>query len=1017
MRMFVLFAACTAFSPGGCSPPVSPPARPAGGGYVLIVQITAESVAQERTALPPSPVEYTISVSRGDESLGSVAHVSGTSFPVPLSAAPAAGDEVKVAGFDSAGNQYVEGDYTLTGSEETIAITLRLSTEGTGNMDLSVSLPNFTGDDAITAAELSLYRSLEDYQGENIYSFTRYRKDDTYGAGEILGSNIPIKFDNFPSGNYVAQIEFFRFKRVRVSRLAQTIIVRKGLTTKSWDGGDSTLNWGTDKFASSDTSLGGMTIEGGTITFSAGTTSYAIIRSRNTALAPSETMTINGGKPGQNITALLNETKVSKSGASSWDLPMEGANSIVIMVTAQDGVTQQTYTVSYTYVYSNTEWYVAEDGKSSNNGTSSTSPLETVAEALTKIKTAYTSDWPGKTGGNPVPARINISGTINESVTINGGDLPPILLAKDDKSNTIKGKLTLQSSAKVILGNGLVLNGGVYVGSHSSFVLNEGTISENAASSGNHYGVYISGGGSFTMNGGTIKENKAHDDDGCGVYVASGSFTMNGGTISANTAKSPGGGVYVGGSGAGNRIFTMNGGTISANTAKSLGGGVYVGGSGGTTSSFIMNGGTIRGNIADSGGGVYVGSLGGASAFTMNGGTISGHTADRGSGVYVGGAEAGNRIFTMNGGTISGNIASASSSNSGGGVYVGGSGGASAFAMSGGTISGNSAAGNGGGVYVAYGAGFTMSGGAISGNTVNYAADDKLDGGGGVYVDGSSGASTFTMSGGTISGNISGSAIKQLRGGGVFVSSSSSSNKSSSFIMTGGTISGNIATGAVEGDDGGGGVFVRERYSSFTMKGGTISGNAAKNSGGGGVNVTNYGRFAMTGGMISANIATGTGTGTAIGSGGGVLVKDTSTFEMSSGTISGNTAEANGGGVWAKGAFTMSGGTISGNTAKANGGGVYVEDDSLAMQDGAVITTDNDVYLTNGKKITIMPNLTGAPPVARITPQQYEPDTEILGGENKSLEDHHGKFAVTPKNGTEWTIDKSGYLQRQSSNE
>jgi parallel beta-helix repeat protein len=518
-------------------------------------------------------------------SLGTLpdADASALSFPVQLNEVPAAGDEVFVEGFDSGNNKYAEGSYTLPVGYTVgtpVSITLALFRAGTGNVSLGVSFPAFPAGQEITAAELSLYRSFADYQAGTVYEFTRYRKytpGGDYGAGEDLPSDnsIPISCIDLPSGNYVVKIEFFRFKYVRVSRLVQTIIVRDGFTTASWDGGDSNLDWGEDKFASSNANLSGIEIGGEAVTLQPDKYSYNVYK--ETSDAPSDkALTITAGTPGQNIDVSLNGDPVTDNNLTN----MEAANSIVITVTAPDGFTKQTYAVSYTYQYE-TKW----DAQSGDG----------VEEALDAIRDTYNGDWPGYSEGSPVAARINISGTITESVNINGSGLPPILLAGTG-TITADGApnrpLTI-TSATVILGDGLTLTGG-----------------NNADGAG----VQVDG-GSFTMNGGTISDNTG--GSGGGVHVWDGSFTMTGGNISGNTSgkdtqPAPGGGVYV----YVNGDFIMSGGTITGNTATGNGGGVCFAGSG----NFTMGGGTITGNTATgNGGGVYVASSG---SFNMQGGAL-----------------------------------------------------------------------------------------------------------------------------------------------------------------------------------------------------------------------------------------------------------------------------------------------------------------------------------------------------------------------------------------------------------
>jgi hypothetical protein len=582
-----------------------------------------------------------------------------------------------------------------------------------------------------------------------VYRFTRYLKDNDNGAAEDLGASIPLSYPNLPSGNYVVQIDFFRFKFVRVSRLIQTIIVRDGLTTNRWGNGGSTLTWGTDKFASSNANLGvngGIKI-GSSVIDGYDPTRYAYNISERTSLIPSDkTLTVKAGAPGQAITVSLSgATEVRLTSGTAFTLtPMKAANSIAITVTAPDGVTKRTYAVSYTY-YNATEWYVKASGSGGsdlNSGESDTNALATVTVgALLRISTAYNNtnpSWPGKSGGNPVAARINIIGTITETVTISGSTLyPPIILTGTNSAQiqpSLSRPLAIDLGATVILEGDLTLNGGssviegggVRVSTGGIFTMNGGTISGNAASNGG--GVYVSG--SFTMNSGTISGNGSTSSNGGGVYVAGfGSrFTMNGGAISGNTAGN-GGGVYVVGSGS---SFTMNGGTIGGsvpadkNTATNDGGGVYVTGDGNT---FTMNGGTISGNTAgQGGGGVLVSDSG---RFIMKGGSVRGNSAAHGGGVIIFkssnyGVTIGGK-FEMEGGSISENTATGTQDHdNGGGVVLFNAG--NVFTMSGGTISGNSVARAGGGVALYPGANnsFTMSGGTISGNTAG-------GNGGGVY--------------------------------------------------------------------------------------------------------------------------------------------------------------------------------------------------------------------------------------------------------------------------------------------
>jgi hypothetical protein len=137
-------------------------------------------------------------------------------------------------------------------------------------------------------------------------------------------------------------------------------------------------------------------------------------------------------------------------------------------------------------------------------------------------------------------------------------------------------------------------------------------------------------------------------------------------------------------------------------------------------------------------------------------------------------------------------------------------------------------------------------------------------------------------------------------------------------------------------------------------------------------------------------------TGGNVSNGSGVMVTSGCSFTMNGGIIS-----ANGGGVavGGGGTFIMSGGSINGNTVTGNGAGVYIGGSSFSMDAAALIDTGNDVYLPNSKKITIAGNLTAASPVAKITPQTYSTNTQVLddGTSGTLVAANHGKFDVTPK--------------------
>ena len=183
-----------------------------------------------------------------------------------------------------------------------------------------------------------------------------------------------------------------------------------------------------------------------------------------------------------------------------------------------------------------------------------------------------------------------------------------------------------------------------------------------------------------------------------------------------------------------------------------------------------------------------------------------------------------------------------------------------------------------------------------------------------------------------------------------------------------------------------------------------------------------YGGAIMSDGSI-INIANCTITKNTAKKGGGMYMKNTTRFTMESGEIKNNTSTSEGGGVFVynHGTFTMNGGEISGNSG-TEGGGVFVADlpstfPPLKMKGSAKINTDNEIYLSNGKIITIVDTLTPADDgiAGRITVPagNYQLTTQVLTGSDALLKSEHNKFTVTPKDGQQWEIDNRGYLQER----
>ena len=540
-----------------------------------------------------------------------------------------------------------------------------------------------------------------------------------------------------------------------------------------------------------------------------------------------------------------------------------------------------------------------------------------------------------------------------------------------DGTFTMEGSAVIQGN-KATSTNSHACGGGVYVNGGNFTMSGEATIQENNASTTDTNsaagggGVYVNG-GTFTLTGtAKIQGNTTSTGSGSppsgggGVFViAGGTFTMSGGTIGSSTDANKadlGGGVYVGvntdtsekGS------FTMSGGTITGNTATQNGGGVYVAGGTFTVSGSSL---TITGNTAHN---VYL----------VNGNTIT--IGDKGLtggiiGVTAENVPSGSPVQITNG-DVNGTAGIFTSDNTAYSIveykgdvclsdaetkYEVGADGTETFGAftdaftavnaSGGTITllknidgTNAVFGTNNDTHITFTGGTEMKPIILdlNGKTINRELNAvqpkgsviKIEGGALTIKDSSATNSDGTDGTGTITGGNS-----KGGGGGIHITSNSTSSVPGSLILESGKIWQNNADGS-----NGGGVYI-DSDCALTMKGGSIDGNTVKNSTsshGGGVFV--YGTFTMENGIITNNRSEQ-------GNGGGVNIGSKGTFTMIDGTISDNDAGTTGGGVnlGAYGAFpgatmTLKGGTISGNRASYNGGGVSVSTGDFTMSGGTI---------------------------------------------------------------------------------
>nr|WP_318659218.1 DUF1566 domain-containing protein [uncultured Treponema sp.] len=144
---------------------------------------------------------------------------------------------------------------------------------------------------------------------------------------------------------------------------------------------------------------------------------------------------------------------------------------------------------------------------------------------------------------------------------------------------------------------------------------------------------------------------------------------------------------------------------------------------------------------------------------------------------------------------------------------------------------------------------------------------------------------------------------------------------------------------------------------------------------------------------------------TATSSGGGVYVSNGTTLTISSGSVQGNSAP-NGGGVYVDyannnsyGTLTMTSGTIGVNgelnSASGSGAAVYNKG-KFNISGSAVVNSGNDIYLPEGKLVTVPSSFTGS---AKITPGNWVRGIQVLDGDYGTT--YASKFSVSD---SDWKV-------------
>jgi hypothetical protein len=475
---------------------------------------------------------------------------------------------VTVESFDSGDVKNAQGSYTLPSgySGASVSITLYPVMEGTGNVDLLVSFDPGSGANEITKAELSFYASLDDYKTDTTHSTAGYGKNG-YGSGpdwtDFAGTNpetIPIAYTSLPSGNYVVKIDFFRGPAgspVKVFRLLQAVSVRGGLTTETWDNGNQTLTWNT--FGSSDANLSNLTVSAGALSpaFDAATVSYTVNVPYGTTA-----ITLTGSKADPTATLKYQKNTDTPQSTGSFTGLVSG-DVLKAKVTAQDGVTIRTYTVTVKAAS------LTSTGSSTADETALRSLISGAQDGDTLV---ISGDFNvSNTGSITITKNITIVSPPGETLTFHSECVDMAAFSVDSP-----GVLTLggPGSGSIVLDGGAVWTGGtgtpaggasnsnsarvtknplVLVTENGKFIMYDGVILQNndaTGDAGSRAGALRIRGGEVIINGGFIKNCQADKpSDSAGAihitHVAPDSIppsrlTINGGTIEGNKGDSAG---------------------------------------------------------------------------------------------------------------------------------------------------------------------------------------------------------------------------------------------------------------------------------------------------------------------------------------------------------------------------------------------------------------------------------------------------------------------------------------------
>lgn len=261
---------------------------------------------------------------------------------------------------------------------------------------------------------------------------------------------------------------------------------------------------------SSDASLSGLTISSGTLSpgFGPGTTSYTALV-ENSVSSITVTPTVNDS----NATITVNGAAVT-SGSASGPISLNvGANTISIVVTAQDGTTQQTYTVSVTRAAPVPPNCATLSSLTLSNGTLSPAFDPGILSYTTSVPYTVTSDTVTAVASS-VYARVYMNGNPGESLVlpldVGKNSVIITVYAQDGSTQTYTITVTRDAAAA---GDptlsGIVLSSGALSPAFASGVTSYTASVDNSVSTVTVTPTASDGSATITVNGTTVASGSA----------------------------------------------------------------------------------------------------------------------------------------------------------------------------------------------------------------------------------------------------------------------------------------------------------------------------------------------------------------------------------------------------------------------------------------------------------------------------------------------------------------------------